>query len=106
MSMINKKQNIKCPVCKLEGKAQSILPSSGDKINIDCPRCGPFILTGTAEAMLQDKEPNVGLSAWIREQKEYDKVSPFIDSYSLKDIVSNLPSYSTSQKQLILVIAQ
>jgi nucleoside 2-deoxyribosyltransferase len=101
--MTSIKQNMNCPICKLEEKVQAILSSSGDKVTIDCPRCGPFTLTDKAIAMLQDKEPNVWLSAWIREKKEYGKAPPMIDSYSLRDIPSYLPSYSPSQKQLILL---
>lgn len=37
-----------CPVCKTPSEKGS----AGDGIQVRCPRCGPFVITGTARAML------------------------------------------------------
>lgn len=39
-----------CPVCKTELRK---MESRGDRYFFDCPRCGPFSLSGTVHAMIQ-----------------------------------------------------
>lgn len=42
-----------CPVCKAEAEVGR--PGGRDALQVRCPRCGPFVLTGTAVAMFTNR---------------------------------------------------
>lgn len=91
-----------CPICKLENQPVN-LPKIYDKVTYNCSRCGSFVLTGTAEAMADNRPINPKLSAWIRDRYEKRADIPEINSNSLEEIPASLPNYSPSDKQLILL---
>ena len=97
-------QNI-CPICYLEPVESQINPGGRDIKYYDCPRCGPFLITSEAELPARSNKPDPRVSAWIREHKEFDRPIPEIFSYTLKGLEKNLPNYSASQKQLLLLRA-
>lgn len=53
----------------------------GDGLRIRCPRCGEYILTGTAETLLRDRPLPIrgAVSGWIRRQNSMG-VTPKIDN--------------------------
>ena len=67
--------------------------------------CGPYFITSTAEAEVQNKPPGPRLSAWVREYKENNVTTPEITSYVLETVVKNLPTRSPLEKQVILLRA-
>lgn len=76
----------KCPICDT---AADYSPVSGDLHGWNCPRCGEFIDTGTAETLLRegkDLRPEI-LSGWVRTQN-MDGVTPKIDSNRLERLKS------------------
>ncbi len=61
---LNPPAKIACPICA-NAKA-TWMPPTGDFDDIDCPQCGQFSLTGTAEALLQvEPDRRAGLSGKI-----------------------------------------
>lgn len=91
-----------CPVCKLE-KQDVRIWDYGERISLECARCGKFTITRTASAMLKRKGLNSKLSAWIRQQQgSGDNISE-INSGKLKDIEPALPTYRVTDKQLLLL---
>src|SRR5690349_14612473 len=93
-----------CPVCNLE--AQQVESSDGgERLRVECLCCGRFRITGTAAAMARKRKIQPQLSAWIRERSEMAVELPEISSKSINDIASNFPTYSVSQKQLLLLSA-
>lgn len=91
-----------CPVCKLEEQDVRIW-DYGERISLECARCGKFTITRTAAAMLERKGLNHKLSAWIRQQQDSGANIPEINSGTLKDIESELPTYRVTEKQLLLL---
>jgi len=69
--------------------------------NIECPLCGKYKITGTAEASIH--EPNMKLAAWVRNQNELDQ-TPTISSYTLAD-VNDLPVPGVLDKLTLLLRA-
>ncbi|MFC1591232.1 hypothetical protein ACFL43_01780 [Thermodesulfobacteriota bacterium] len=95
-----------CPIC-LSGELLTETGSSdhGNRYYYDCPTCGPFLVTRQCELYFR-REMNIPLlSSWIREHKEFDRPFPEIIAENYKTIVSNLPNYTPSQKQQILLKA-
>jgi predicted RNA-binding Zn-ribbon protein involved in translation (DUF1610 family) len=93
-----------CPICKLNG--QEVQTSdAGERLSLDCPRCGKFIITRTAASMAERKELAPKLSAWIRERTELGVDVPEINSNTLKEIENLFPSYRVSEKQLLFLKA-
>ena len=93
-----------CPVCKLEEQDVRIW-DYGERISLECARCGKFTITRTAAAMLERKGLSHKLSAWIRQQQDEDGDIPEINSSTLKGIESALPTYRVFDKQLLLLRA-
>lgn len=94
-----------CPIC-LTASFVTVRPCGDDSNQYNCATCGPYTITGTAEATIANgKKVDPRLSAWIREQQEFDRPPPEITSYTFTKMVSNLPSYTTAQKQLVLLKA-
>lgn len=91
-----------CPVCKLE-KQDVRIWDYGERISLECARCGKFTITRTAAAMIERKGLNYKLSAWIRQQQGSGDNIPEINSGTLKDIEPALPTYRVTEKQLLLL---
>ena len=95
------KSNVTCPVCKNEGEARG--QEDPNQISIDCPSCGKFILNRDALYDIERNGSNSLLSAWIRNNQDNSKYILYIDSNRLATIQNNLPNFSPSKKQLILL---
>lgn len=91
-----------CPICGLEEQDVRIW-DYGERISLECARCGKFTVTRTAASMLERKGISYKLSAWIRHQQDSGSDIPEINSSTLKQIVPALPTYSVSEKQLHLL---
>jgi len=91
-----------CNICKQSSpeikESDQLMP---DGRSIECPLCGKYKITGTAEACIL--KPNIKLSAWVRDQNEHGQ-TPTISSYTL-DEVNKLPEHSVLDKQTILLRA-
>ena len=93
-----------CPVCKLD--EQHVLVSDyGERLSLDCRRCGRFTITATAAAMADSRALGPKLSAWIRERSESGTSIAEINSNTLRDVESGLPDYRVSEKLLLLLRA-
>ena len=77
----------------------------GERITLECARCGKFTITRTAAAKFAGKGLSHKLSAWIRQQQDEEGDIPEINSNTLREIESSLPSYRVSDKQLFLLRA-
>lgn len=97
-------EQMACPICKLEPNWIKTL-DYGERSRLQCPRCGTFLITGTAAAMAETMGLQPKLSAWIRERSEAGVEVPEINSKSIKEIEATLPDYRVGDKQLILLRA-
>ena len=93
-----------CPICKLDAKDVRVW-DYGERITLECARCGKFTITGTAARMAESRDLGPKLSAWIRERFESASEVPEINSDTLKDVEGALPNYHVSEKQLLLLRA-
>jgi nucleoside 2-deoxyribosyltransferase len=94
--------SIDCPVCKLdkEHAKSSVL---GLRYRFDCARCGAFEVSTSAGAMLASRPAHFGLSAWIRSRTLYGSALPLITSENLDTLLSEVPKYKVSEKQLMFL---
>lgn len=93
-----------CPICKLEAKEVRVW-DYGERLTLECSRCGKFTITATAAAIAERKELGPKLSAWIRERSETGDAVPEINSNTLTEVEAALPSYRVADKQLLLLRA-
>lgn len=95
-----------CPICSLEPLDFSEIGKK-DMYRFACKRCGSFLVTKEVLAFdeYRYKLEDPRLSAWVREQKEYNREAPEIWTTTLEDILNNLPQYTPTEKQLILLRA-
>lgn len=93
-----------CPICKLE-KQDVKAWDSGERLSLECARCGKFTITRTAASMAKGKDLGHKLTAWIRERTESGSEVPEINSKTLKEVELALPNYKVTEKQLILLRA-
>lgn len=93
-----------CPVCKLDDQDVR-LSDHRERLSLICPRCGKFTITRTASGMVEKKELDHRLSAWIRDRSESNVPVPEIDSNTLNELEGILPNYRVSEKQIILLRA-
>jgi hypothetical protein len=93
-----------CPICKLQGQPVQVW-DVGERLSLECRRCGNFTITATAAAMAEKRESGPKLSAWIRERSESGAYVPEINSNTLKELEAVLPNYRVSEKQLLLLRA-
>lgn len=91
-----------CPVCGL-GEQDVKIWDHGNRISLECARCGKFSITRTVASMLKRKGLSYKLSAWIRHQQESGSNIPEITSNTFKQIVPTLPTYRVSEKQILLL---
>ena len=99
-----------CPICLLEPPDVKVIDDTGDygeQIIYECARCGKFMITRIACGKLENQNDlnRASLSSWIRMQNEFNKPMPGIrvTDGTLNQILSNLPNYTPSQKQSILL---
>jgi TIR domain len=97
---LENEQNV-CPVCKIDTQDVNIW-DYGERISLECGRCGKFTITRTASTMIGRKDLDYKFSAWIRQQQANDVV-PEIDSSVVKRLELELPTYKVADKQLILL---
>ena len=100
--MHNERTN--CPICKLEAKHVRVW-DSGQRITLECGRCGKFTITRTAATIAEKNELGPSLSAWIRERSELGGEVAEINSNTLKEVEAALPRYRVAEKQLLLLRA-
>ena len=93
-----------CPICKLESKEVRVW-DHGERLTLECGRCGKFTITRTAATIAEQKELGPKLSAWIRERSETGGEIPEINSNTLKEVEAALPNYRVGEKQLLLLRA-
>ena len=74
-----------CPICKIEAKDVRVW-DYGERLTLECARCGKFTITGTAAAIAEKKDLGPKLSAWIRERSESGSEVPEINSNTLKEV--------------------
>lgn len=93
-----------CPICKLD--KQDVRASDyGERLSLECARCGKFTITRTAASMAERKNLGQKLTAWIRERTESGAEVPEINSNTLDEVELALPNYKVTEKQLILLRA-
>jgi hypothetical protein len=96
--------NVQCPICKTEAELIHAADYGREK-GYKCPMCGPYLISGTAEAIIGNNPVDYRLSAWIREHDEFKRDYPKITTYLLDEVLQNLPNFKTSEKQLLLMRA-
>jgi nucleoside 2-deoxyribosyltransferase len=77
----------------------------GERITLECGRCGKFTITATAAAMAESRDLRPKLSAWIRDRSETGGEIPEINSRTLNEVGAALPVYRVAEKQLLLLRA-
>ena len=93
-----------CPICKLD-KQDVRAWDYGERLSLECARCGKFTITRAAASMAERKDLGQKLTAWIRERTESGAEVPEINSNTLKEVELALPNYKVTEKQLILLRA-
>lgn len=93
-----------CPICKLKSENIRVW-DYGERLTLECGRCGKFTITATAATIAAQKELGPKLSAWIRERSETGGEVPEINSNTLKEVEAILPAYRVAEKQLLLLRA-
>lgn len=93
-----------CPICKLEANDVRV-SDYGERMSIECGRCGKFKITRTAARIAETTEIRPKLSAWIRERSETGANVPEVNSNTLKEIEAALPNYRVAEKQSLLMQA-
>lgn len=90
-----------CPICTTALTAEFV--TKNDWNEYDCPVCGHYVLSRTAEVNLKSSPVDYRFSAWIREHQEFGRERPRITTHLIDDIVKNLPNYKPLEKQIILL---
>ena len=85
---------VECQLCGSTSKMRA--PPRGDFGEYECPRCGKFEITGTAEACEENHEVHRKLSGWIRDRNR-DGMIPRITSNTLLRMAS-LPLPNTAER--------
>ena len=93
-----------CPICRL-GDMPVEESDGGNRLNVRCRRCGQFEITRGAAQWVINHNFGSQLAAWIRNRNELSNVQPEIVRPNVEDIVSEMPKYSVSDKQRILLLA-
>lgn len=93
-----------CPICKLD-KQDVRVSDYGERLSLDCPRCGRFTITRTAASMAERKSLSQKLTARIIERNESRAEVPEINSNTLREVELALPDYRVTEKQLLLLRA-
>lgn len=93
-----------CPICKLD-KQYVQTTDHGERLSLQCERCGAFTITRTAAHMAEKRRLGAKFSAWIRERTDSGAEPPVISSNTLEDLASTFPTYRVADKQLLLLRA-
>lgn len=91
-----------CPICKLESQ-EIFHDPSGDDTKVKCDRCGTFIITRPARLAIASERIGYKMLAWIRNLTEQEADPPRLTAEMLESIEKNLPDYTVTEKQLILL---
>jgi len=91
-----------CPICKISSEDVKVLEDVQKSI-FNCARCGQFMLAVEAFILFEKEIDDPKLSAWIRDHKENRIHAPEINPTNAKTILKNLPSYTPTEKQTILL---
>ena len=97
----------RCPVCKNDAKDAGER-DYGDKKRIDCPRCGPFEVSGTALAMMDgrlgdDELARARLSHALRQEPKREGEWFMITSTNIDALVASpLPDIDHQIRNLLL----
>jgi nucleoside 2-deoxyribosyltransferase len=92
-----------CPICLVNQKDLEYIQGR-DPIRVSCPRCGQFAITKEAGHLLKGMAPHFGLSAWVRSQEGASQ-PPLLFDQDIERILTHLPRYTVSEKQLIFLRA-
>ncbi len=92
-----------CPVC-LQSSIEHV-ENKGDSKDYNCAVCGQFNISNSEEAIIQNNPVDYRLVAWIREHHEQGRERPKITTYTLDDVIKNLPNYRPLEKQLLFLRA-
>lgn len=88
-----------CPVCERDSKSR---PTTGDYRYVECPQCGTYEITGTAEWCQKTPDVRRRLSGWIRDRNRL-QIVPRITSDMLLDVASvPLPNVAERAERLLL----
>jgi len=90
-----------CPICKEESDHTKVTHHSRG-VQVECPRCGKFLMTGSAQAVAKNRVFDPRVSAWVRGRSEDGELVE-INSQILDGLESTLPAYRVSAKQLLLL---
>ena len=93
-----------CPICKLDKQDVKVW-DHGERLSLECDRCGKFTITSTAASMAESRDLGSKLTAWIRDRSESTAQVPEINSNTLKEVEAALPFYRVTEKQLLLLRA-
>lgn len=91
-----------CPLCGL-GDQKVEESDHGERLNVRCRRCGRFEISRGAAGWATKNDCVSQLSAWIRNRNESSNVRPEITRANVEDIVSEVPKFSVSDKQRIIL---
>jgi nucleoside 2-deoxyribosyltransferase len=96
----------KCPICLTAGNIST--RDYGEQLFVDCPRCGRFKITRTAQHInIKTDYQRLALSHWIRKnQSNNEKI--MLGTQTLKSIIDkiSLPKVSEQANNLILLIGE
>lgn len=96
-----------CSIC--ETPAPDATPANYEGIGTDCPRCGKYMLTGTALAVIDQLTPEdrQKLSGWVYDQNKLGAV-PEISSTTLQQVRSwtFLPTIEKGDRLLLEAVRQ
>lgn len=93
-----------CPICKLD-KQDVRVWDYGERLSLECARCGKFTITRTASSIAERKNLGQKLTAWIKERTESGAEVPEINVNTLNEVEAALPTYKVTEKLLILLRA-
>ena len=91
-----------CPLCGL-GDQNVEESDHGERLNVRCRRCGRFEISRGAAGWATKNDCASQLSAWIRNRNELRNVRPEITHTNVEDIVREVPKYSVSDKQRVIL---
>jgi len=91
-----------CPICKLESQ-EIFHDPSGDDTKVKCDRCGTFIITRRARLAIASEKISYKMIAWIKNLTEQEGDPPILTAEILESIEKNLPDYTVTEKQIILL---
>lgn len=95
-----------CPVCGRDDAGEFEV-AVGDRLHIECPRCGRFIISGTAAATIAHWEMpgRLRVAARIRRAWVMEKRPPYISSEALEVALADRSVESVPEKQNALLEA-